>query len=74
MNLHIAIGLLLAVIGQTSGLEKIADNCDPSICRLPTCYCGGTAVRNKCGLLNLSAMFLDCAQLQAEVKSTIYFF
>ena len=47
MNLHIAIGLLLAVIGQTSGLEKMAEACDPSICRLPTCYCGGTAVRNK---------------------------
>ena len=51
MNLHIAIGLLLAVIGQTRGLEKMAESCNPSICRLPTCYCGGTAVRNKCGLI-----------------------
>ena len=51
MILHIAIGLLLAVIGQTSGLEKMAESCDASICRLPTCYCGGTAVRNKCGII-----------------------
>ena len=51
MNLHIAIGLLLAVIGQSSGLEKMAEACDPSICLLPTCYCGGTAVRNKYGLI-----------------------
>ena len=42
MNIYIAIGLLLAVIGQTSGLER----CDPGVCRLPTCYCGGREVRN----------------------------
>ena len=40
MNIYISIGLLLAVMGQTSGLER----CDPGVCRLPTCYCGGREV------------------------------
>ena len=39
-------GLLLALIASLSSLTsgQQADRCDPSYCRLPDCYCGGTSI------------------------------
>ena len=42
MKSHIAIAFLLAVIGAAS--SQSAGRCDPNVCRLPRCYCGGTEV------------------------------
>ena len=42
MKSHIAIAFLLAVIGAVS--SQSAGRCDPNVCRLPRCYCGGTEV------------------------------
>jgi len=43
MKSHIiAIACLLAVIGAAS--SQSAGRCDPNVCRLPRCYCGGTEV------------------------------
>jgi len=42
MKSHIAIALLLAVFGAASG--QSAGRCDPRVCQLPSCYCGGTEV------------------------------
>ena len=36
-------GLLALVCLLVSGQES-ADRCDPSYCRLPDCYCGGSAI------------------------------
>lgn len=35
---------LLAVVGSLVAGQERADRCDPSYCRLPDCYCGGTDI------------------------------
>ena len=61
MKSHIAIAFLLAVIGAAS--SQSAGRCDPNVCRLPRCYCGGTEV---CKML---CFYLNPSQLLSLVET-----
>ena len=61
MKSHIAIAFLLAVIGAAS--SQSAGRCDPNVCRLPRCYCGGTEV------CKMMCSNLDTSQLLSLVET-----
>ena len=63
MKSHIAIAFLLAVIGTAS--SQSAGRCDPNVCRLPRCYCGGTEV------CKMMCSNLDTFQLLSLVETRV---
>ena len=66
MKSHIAIAFLLAVIGAAS--SQSAGRCDPNVCRLPRCYCGGTEVcKMMCSNLDTSQL-LSLVETKASSK------
>ena len=74
MKSHIAIAFLLAVISAAS--SQSAGRCDPNVCRLPRCYCGGTEVcKMMCSNLDTSQLLsLVETHFGKDGDSTIYIY
>ena len=66
------LALLLVTISVnvvvTSG--QVASKCDPNICRLPSCYCGGTDVPG--GLSRYERLSVSLMETEIQVSCCVF--